>query len=94
MYEPGGAGGCTSGLDSRTRTSVTSANHKCVYATNGCFFNTSSGLTRRMHVAIVIFVAGQCHGNVVSDGRVVQVADAQMVNFGIRQDGTIVVGCD
>ncbi|KAK1794964.1 hypothetical protein P4O66_010161 [Electrophorus voltai] len=51
---------------------------KCVIAQNGGFFN--------MH-------SGQCYGNIVSDGRLVQNSRGlQTAQFGIRKDGTLVFG--
>ncbi len=45
-----------------------------------------------MRLIGLIIVVGACHGNIVSDGRRVQSQDLQMTNFGLRKDGTIVVG--
>jgi N-acetylglucosamine-1-phosphodiester alpha-N-acetylglucosaminidase len=36
--------------------------------------------------------AGTCYGNLVSDGRAIQATDIYNANFGIRADGTLVVG--
>ncbi|XP_061530736.1 N-acetylglucosamine-1-phosphodiester alpha-N-acetylglucosaminidase isoform X2 [Phycodurus eques] len=50
----------------------------CLYAQNAGFFNTHTG---------------QCLGNVVSDGRMVQDSGGiQNAQFGIRRDGTLVFG--
>ncbi|XP_066538637.1 N-acetylglucosamine-1-phosphodiester alpha-N-acetylglucosaminidase [Hoplias malabaricus] len=51
---------------------------KCLVAQNGGYFNTRNG---------------QCLGNVVSDGRLVQNSEGiQNAQFGIRKDGTLVFG--
>ena len=81
VLEPGGEGGCTGGYFARRSTvkdTVTSRKGGCRLAANAGYFNVMSG---------------QCLGNVVSDGRVVRTADnEQNANFGIREDGTIIVG--
>jgi exopolysaccharide biosynthesis protein len=50
---------------------------KCDVATNAGFFNPSTG---------------DCYGNLVSDGRIIQLFGTENVNFGIRKDGSVVVG--
>lgn len=51
---------------------------RCLVAQNGGYFDMSSG---------------ECLGNVVSDGRLVQNAHGlQNAQFGIRRDGTMVFG--
>ena len=82
VLEPQSQGGCEMKYFSATRSTVveTAANrkHGCKLAANGGYFGITSG---------------KCYGNIVSDGRVVQTTnDEQNANFGIRQDGTIVVG--
>ena len=50
----------------------------CKLAANGGFF---------------VVVSGKCLGNIVSDGRTVRTSGSeQNANFGIREDGTMVVG--
>lgn len=77
-YEPGG---CKLRYfrAARSTVSVTSKNRGkgCVLATNAGYFSV---------------INGRCLGNIVSDGRIVQASSEQNANFGIRQDGTIVVG--
>ncbi|XP_047667512.1 N-acetylglucosamine-1-phosphodiester alpha-N-acetylglucosaminidase isoform X2 [Tachysurus fulvidraco] len=56
----------------------TAKTRKCLIAQNGGYFNTSNG---------------QCLGNIVSDGRLVQNSrGVQNAQFGIRKDGTLVFG--
>ena len=76
VYEPGARGGCAGG-DHRAFTSASAQGYGCIFATNAGYFNTTTG---------------ECHGNVISDGRVVQVHDLQQPCFGIRADGSIAVG--
>lgn len=49
----------------------------CYVAENAGFFDT---------------VNGSCYGNVISNGRMVRLSKVHNVNFGIRKNGTIVVG--
>ena len=35
---------------------------------------------------------GECHGNLISDGQTMQSNGSANVNFGVRADGSIVVG--
>lgn len=82
VLEPRQPGGCQVSYWSATRSPVSeTAAHRvggCRLATNAGYFNVHSG---------------RCLGNVVSDGKVVQTSnDEQNANFGIRQDGSIVVG--
>ena len=76
VYEPGARGGCAGG-DHRAFTTTSAQNYGCIFATNAGYFNTTTG---------------ECHGNIISDGRIVQVHDAQQPCFGIRADGSIAVG--
>lgn len=77
-YEPGG---CEVKYFSGTRSTVTATSSRrklgCKLALNAGYFSVTSG---------------QCLGNIVSDGRIVQSTKEQNANFGIRVDGTIVVG--
>lgn len=81
VLEPGGEGGCRGNYfvtRSTVQDTVKSRKSGCSLAANAGYFVVSSG---------------KCLGNVVSDGRIVQTADNQQnANFGIRDDGTIVVG--
>ncbi len=51
--------------------------YKCDVATNAGFFNPNTG---------------DCYGNLISDGRILQLPGTENVNFGIRRDGSVVVG--
>ncbi|KAM3613730.1 uncharacterized protein V6R79_004338 [Siganus canaliculatus] len=76
VLEPGGPGGC--GMNQRATVEETAGAGGCLFAQNAGFFNTKSS---------------QCLGNVVSDGRAVQDSGGvQNAQFGIRRDGTLVVG--
>jgi exopolysaccharide biosynthesis protein len=50
---------------------------KCIIATNAGFFNTKTG---------------DCLGNVISDGKIVQKPGTHNVNFGITKDGKFITG--
>ena len=82
VLEPGREGGCTDSYYGGIRSTVSdTAGHRkggCRLAANAGYF---------------VVVSGECLGNIVSDGRIVQTANNQQnANFGIREDGTIVVG--
>ena len=82
VLEPRDKGGCKMNYFSATRSPVHETvrlrSHGCRLAANGGYFSMRNG---------------QCFGNIVSDGRIVQTSnDEQNANFGIRHDGTIVVG--
>lgn len=83
VLEPGEEGGCrgsyfNGGTRSTVQDTVENRKSGCKLAANAGYF---------------VMVSGKCLGNVVSDGRIVQTADNQQnANFGIREDGTIVVG--
>lgn len=51
--------------------------YSCDVATNAGFFNPNTG---------------DCYGNLVSDGKIIQLSGTENVNFGIRRDGSVVVG--
>jgi hypothetical protein len=51
--------------------------YKCEVATNAGFFNPNTG---------------DCYGNLVSNGNIMQLSGTENVNFGIRKDGSVVVG--
>ncbi|XP_078607150.1 N-acetylglucosamine-1-phosphodiester alpha-N-acetylglucosaminidase-like [Branchiostoma floridae x Branchiostoma japonicum] len=76
VVEPGGPGGC---VERRRSPAVkTSRDRRCHAAVNAGFFGSES------HA---------CMGNVVTDGKRIQDGGGvQNANFGIRKDGTIVVG--
>ncbi|XP_043922500.1 N-acetylglucosamine-1-phosphodiester alpha-N-acetylglucosaminidase [Protopterus annectens] len=62
----------------RATVETTAKLRKCLVAQNAGFFDTKNG---------------KCHGNVVSDGKLVQSAGGlQNAQFGIRKDGTLVFG--
>ncbi|KJE93371.1 N-acetylglucosamine-1-phosphodiester alpha-N-acetylglucosaminidase [Capsaspora owczarzaki ATCC 30864] len=69
--------GCSNTSNHRELTSVTAKHNQCIIAGNAGFFGVSNGM---------------CHGNLISDGQLVQNTGRQNANFGIRRDGTIVVG--
>ena len=79
VLEPQQPGGCQPNYFSTVRSTVsaTSGKRGCKIATNAGYFSVSNG---------------KCLGNIVSDGRIVQTSSEQNANFGIRHDGTIVVG--
>ncbi|XP_073472754.1 N-acetylglucosamine-1-phosphodiester alpha-N-acetylglucosaminidase [Aquarana catesbeiana] len=76
VLEPGSPGGCARNF---TATVEETAKYgKCLVAQNGGYFNTTTF---------------QCLGNVVSNGRLVQNSKGiQNAQFGIRADGTMVIG--
>jgi hypothetical protein len=51
--------------------------YSCDVATNAGFFNPHTG---------------DCYGNLVSNGNILQLSGSENVNFGIRRDGSVVVG--
>lgn len=65
------------GMKQKASVEETAEAAGCLYAQNAGFFHTSTG---------------QCLGNVVSDGRMVQDSGVQNAQFGIRRDGTLVFG--
>lgn len=81
VLEPEKKGGCDSTFYYTTRSTVqeTASNRKfgCKLAANGGYFTMTTG---------------RCLGNIVSDGTVVQTTPDLNANFGIRQDGSIVIG--
>lgn len=77
IYPPKNIDGCEPGVDHRTEVSVSSKHYGCIAASNAGFFNVTDG---------------SCFGNIVSDGKVIQNTGLQNANFGVRQDGSIVVG--
>lgn len=79
ILEPDEPGGCQMKYYSTVRSTVSATSHKrgCKVATNAGYFSVTNG---------------KCLGNIVSDGRIVQASDHLNANFGIRQDGTLVVG--
>ena len=80
VYEPLTDGSCTNVKDIRATVAESSkAKHrKCLVSTNAGFFDTKNG---------------RCLGNVVSNGKFVQSSNGvQNANFGIKRDGSIVVG--
>uniref|UniRef100_A0A1X7TAB2 Phosphodiester glycosidase domain-containing protein n=1 Tax=Amphimedon queenslandica TaxID=400682 RepID=A0A1X7TAB2_AMPQE len=82
VLEPSRKGTCHQNSYYTTKATVldTAANyeHGCRLAANGGYFTVSNG---------------NCLGNIVSDGRLVKSANGvQNANFGIKEDGSIVVG--
>lgn len=81
VLEPMEPGGCrVKYFRAMRRTVSATAQNRflgCKLATNAGYFSMSSG---------------RCLGNIVSDGRIVQTTRDQNANFGVRHDGSIVVG--
>jgi len=79
VYEPDDIGSCTTKpFTTQHFLSESAKQHNCIYASNGGFFNVSTG---------------NCLGNLYSDGRLVVNAQGIMnPNLGILRNGTIVVG--
>ena len=79
VLEPHEPGGCQVRYNSAVRSTVSAtANRRgCKVAVNAGYFSVTTG---------------RCLGNIVSDGRIVQMSSTVNANFGIRHDGTIVVG--
>ena len=81
VLEPSAPGGCNMKYLSAARSTVSATASRrlngCVLAINAGYFSMTNG---------------QCLGNIISDGRIVQTTEQQNANFGIRHDGTIVVG--
>lgn len=81
VLEPSKAGGCKIKYFRATKSTVSATvsqrKYGCKLAINAGYFSVNNG---------------QCLGNIVSDGRVVQTTTDQNANFGIREDGTILVG--
>lgn len=76
ILEPSNVGGCKK--YARATVADTSRQRNCIVASNAGFFRTKNG---------------RCLGNLFSDGRLVEDAGGvQNANFGIRKDGTIVIG--
>lgn len=76
VLEPKEVGGCSK--LTRATVAETGKQRNCFVSTNGGMFRTRDGM---------------CYGNIFSDGRKVQDSSGvQNANFGIRQDGTLVVG--
>lgn len=77
VLEPREVGGCSDPYK-RATVAESAKQRKCWVATNAGFFRTNDG---------------KCYGNVFSDGRKVQDSGGvQNANFGIRRDGSILVG--
>ena len=76
VLEPKEVGGCSK--STRATVALSAEQRQCYVAANGGMFRTKDG---------------KCYGNVFSDGRKVQDSGGvQNANFGIREDGTLVVG--
>ena len=77
VLEPREVGGCSDPYK-RATVAESAKQRKCWVATNAGFFRTKDG---------------KCYGNVFTDGRKVQDSGGvQNANFGIRRDGSILVG--
>jgi len=81
VMEPQRPGGCEVKYFSASRATVRQTAHNRV---NGCLVAVNAGYFSMRN--------GRCLGNVVADGRVVSVSEEMNANFGIRQDGSVVVG--
>ena len=84
VLEPGSAGTCQKtkarffGSKSTVLDTVRKRKRSCKLAANGGYFSMTTG---------------DCYGNIVSDGRRVQTSsNVTNANFGIRSDGSIMVG--
>jgi len=77
VQEPVG-GGC--GVNATSTVSQTASQNGCFIATNAGYFTPEEP------------GYGTCLGNIIINSKIVQTTDIQNANFGIRQDGTIVVG--
>lgn len=76
VLEPKQTGGCNT--STRSTVAESAKQRKCWVSANAGYFRTRDG---------------KCYGNVFSDGRkVVDSGGVQNANFGIRKDGTLVVG--
>lgn len=76
VLEPKEVGGCRK--YTRATVEESAKQRRCYVSINGGMFRTKDG---------------KCYGNIVSDGRNVQDSGGvQNANFGIRRDGTLVVG--
>lgn len=76
VLEPKKIGGCKT--STRATVAESARQRKCWVSANAGYFRTRDG---------------KCYGNVFSDGRkVVDSGGVQNANFGIREDGTLVVG--
>ena len=81
VLEPGTSGGCL--LNQVSTVVNTSKDSGCFVATNAGFFNPFKSQTNY----------GQCYGDIISNGRFVQSSGGiRNAKFGIRKDGTLVVG--
>ena len=79
VLEPSKPGSCKNHTRETVKTS--SGQRHCIVAANAGFFRTKGPNE------------GECLGNLISDGKlVIDSKGVQNANFGIRQDGTIVVG--
>lgn len=65
------------GCPGRTRTSDTADAHSCRGAMNAAFFDMKTGA---------------CIGNLIADGKLVQLGVSQWINFGVLRNGTLVAG--
>ena len=75
-------GGCDA--RSTARVTETASTKHCDVAMNAGFFDNEEDSTH-----------GECYGNIISDSKLVRDAKGvQNANFGIRKDGTVVIGRD
>ena len=77
VQEPVG-GGC--GVNATSTVPQTASQNGCFIATNAGYFTPEEP------------GYGTCLGNIIINSKIIQKTDIQNANFGIRQDGTIVVG--
>ena len=73
-------GGCD--VDATSTVSESASQNGCYIATNAGFFNPHTDKSGY----------GTCLGNIVINSKVIKKTGIQNANFGIRQDGTIVIG--
>jgi len=82
VYEPNRPGSCKHHMMSPVLE--TAKHHRCAVAINAGFFNPNKDDHENF---------GKCYGNIISDGKVVQDSKGiQNACFGIRSDGTVVIG--
>ena len=81
VLEPATPGGCEMKYFSASRSTVSNTVH---HQLHGCTIATNAGYFSMIN--------GKCLGSLVSDGRIVHASNELNANFGLRQDGSVVVG--
>jgi len=80
IKQPSG-GGCDKPSTSTVANSAYESG--CYIATNAGYFDPKEDKNPKY---------GQCYGNIISDSNVIKTTGVQNANFGIRRDGTVVIG--